>query len=92
MGGFARVLTDEERAEIKRREERRLKEVAERRKKYAKKIVTVVVDRINHDIIRPGPKPEERECYDVANEIRELSPELISLVADIIKVTETEGL
>ena len=61
-----------------------------RRMTLAKKIVLAVVDRISADIIRPGPKPEERECYVMAEELREHSNDLHKLVAEIIKIEEEE--
>jgi hypothetical protein len=61
-----------------------------RRMTLAKKIVLAVVDRISNDIIRPGPKPEERECYVMAEELREHSNDLHKLVAEILKIEEEE--
>jgi hypothetical protein len=55
----------------------------------AEKIATAVVDRINAEIIRPGPKPEERECYIVAQELRDLTPQLTGLIS-LILAQETE--
>lgn len=59
--------------------------------KLANKIVMVMIDRINQVVVRPGPHPEERECYDMAQEIRDISPDLTKLVEQILKVQETEG-
>lgn len=70
-----------------REEETRVK--AERMA-LANKIVMAVVDKIAADIIRPGPKPEERECYVMAQELRETSTELAVLVSDILKVEAEE--
>jgi hypothetical protein len=61
-----------------------------KRMKLADKIVMVMVDRINQVVVRPGPDPEERECYDMAKEIRDLSPELAVLIAKVLKVAEDE--
>lgn len=69
---------------LKRREQRK-------RMKLADKITMALVDRINQVVVRPGPDPEERECYDMAKEIRDLSPELAVLVSKIIKINEEEG-
>jgi hypothetical protein len=55
----------------------------------ANKIATALIDRINAEIIRPGPKPEERECYVVAQELRDLTPQLAQLVVQILKEEET---
>lgn len=76
---------------IKRRQQEREDEEDARRKRFAKKIVTVLVDRINNEVVRPGPKPEERECYDVANELRDMTPELVELVSAVIAVADKEG-
>jgi hypothetical protein len=43
-----------------------------------------IVDKIINDIVRPGPIPEERECYEMAGEIRALIPELEVLTKHII--------
>jgi hypothetical protein len=57
----------------------------------ANKIVQAVVDRISADIIRPGPKPEERECYVMAQELRDHTEHLVELVKAILVVDESEG-
>lgn len=57
----------------------------------ADKIVMAVIDKIAADIIRPGPKPEERECYVMAQELRDLGESLSILVSDILKVSTEEG-
>ena len=56
----------------------------------ANKIVMAVIDKIASDIIRPGPKPEERECYVMAQELRDTTTELTKLVSAILKVEEEE--
>ena len=61
-----------------------------KRMALADKIVMAVVDKIAHDIIRPGPKPEERECYVMAQELRDSGIELKQLVSNILKVHVTE--
>lgn len=61
-----------------------------KRMALADKIVMAVVDRIAAAIIRPGPKPEERECYVMAQELRDFGPELKALVIDILKIEDTE--
>ncbi len=58
------------------------------RKQVAAKIVMAIVDKIVHDIVRPGPKPEERECYVVAGELRAIVPELEALAKQVIDVNE----
>lgn len=73
-------------------EERRAETAAKakRRMALADKIVLALVDRISADIIRPGPKPEERECYVMAEELRKHSPKLTKLVTAILRIAETE--
>jgi hypothetical protein len=60
------------------------------RAELAARIVMVIVDRVCADIIRPGPTPEERECYVVAQELRDIAPELEGLVAGVLKVAAEE--
>lgn len=62
-----------------------------KRMALADKIVMAVVDRVAADIIRPGPKPEERECYVMAQELRDHTEHLRELVAGILKVEAEEG-
>jgi hypothetical protein len=82
MGSSGPYYSKERLEEIERQRVERLNKEDARRKRFAQKIVTVVVDKVVNEIIRPGPKPHE---------IRELSPELVNLVTDVIKVTDTEG-
>lgn len=60
------------------------------RKKLADKIVTVCIDMTVNQTIRPGPKPEERECYEMANELRALKDQMVTLVAEVLRVSEEE--
>lgn len=60
--------------------------VEARRMALADKITMAVVDEIANAIIRPGPKPEERECYVMAQELRDHAPGIKSLVAAILAV------
>lgn len=76
-------------AEIQWREEAAVEEAAERME-LADKIVMAVVDRIAADIIRPGPKPEERECYVMAQELRDHTEHLRDLVVAILKIEDDE--
>jgi hypothetical protein len=62
--------------------------VAEKRRELAAKIVMATVDRVVNQIIRPGPKPEERECYEMAGELRAIVPELEELAKQIIDVND----
>lgn len=82
-----------ERWEEQRLEAERAAQAAEAAKRMAlaDKIVLAVVDRVSADIIRPGPKPEERECYVMAQELREHSAHLKELVAAILAVEAKEG-
>jgi len=74
----------------KKREAEQEKEDNAQRMALADKIVMAIVDRIAADIIRPGPKPEERECYVMAKELRDHRHELQKIVADILKVEQEE--
>lgn len=70
-------------------EQKRAAEAVElERKTMASKIVMAVVDKIVNEIIRPGPKPEERECYEMAGELRSLNLDLETLVKQIIDVND----
>lgn len=60
--------------------------VADARHKLAAKIVMAIVDRVVLDIVRPGPLPEERECYEMAGELRAIVPDLEALAKQIIDV------
>lgn len=80
-----RLAYEEER---RLREDQATAELDDARRKFAAKIVMAVVDKIVTDIVRPGPVPEERECYEMAGEVRALVPDLEALVAKII---ENEG-
>jgi hypothetical protein len=86
-----RKPTKEEIEEHKRwqaeRDAKRLAEI----ERFAMKCTTIAVDNIITDIVRPGPKPEERECYDVANEIREHKEKIIAEIAKAIVVEAKEG-
>lgn len=62
--------------------------IRDERRRIAAKIVMAVVDKIVAEIIRPGPAPEERECYEMAGELRALIPELETLAKNIIDVND----
>lgn len=67
--------------EIDQRKQRRLaREVADR--KSAEDLATLIIDRINTTVIRPGPKPEERECTEVASELVGLHGEIVALILE----------
>lgn len=73
---------------LRREEKEEVKKVAAGRNEMAMKITMAVVDRVVNEIIRPGPKPEERECYVMAGELRAITPELETLVRQIIDVND----
>lgn len=90
MGDFRAAQREAVRlAEIRWRDEAEAEAAAERMA-LADKIVMAVVDRIAADIIRPGPKPEERECYVMAQELRDHTEHLRDLVSAILKIEEDE--
>lgn len=60
------------------------------RRRLADRIVNVCIDTTVNQIIRPGPKPEERECYEMANELRELKTQMIDLVTEVLRISEEE--
>lgn len=62
--------------------------VSAERRKLAAKIVMAVVDKIVADIVRPGPNPEERECYEMAGELRAVVPDLEAIAKKIIDVED----
>lgn len=62
--------------------------IDEGRARVAAKITMAIIDRIVNEIIRPGPIAEERECYDMAGELRAITPELEALAKSIIDVNE----
>jgi hypothetical protein len=62
--------------------------IKDERDKLAAKIVMAVVDKIVKDIIRPGPDPEERECYEMAGEVRAIVPDLEKLAKRIIDAND----
>lgn len=62
--------------------------IAAERERLAAKIVMAVVDQIITKVVRPGPVPEERECYDMAGELRAETGDLEALVKAIIDVNK----
>lgn len=60
------------------------------RKKLADRIVNVCIDATVNQIIRPGPKPEERECYEMANELRAMKEQMIQTVAEVLRISAKE--
>ena len=92
-GRFDNRTPDEKRADAafwrKRDEEIEAKVVAERMA-LADKITMVIVDEVAGAIIRPGPKPEERECYVMAQELRDHAARIKELVAAVLAVDAGE--
>lgn len=58
--------------------------IEDERRRIVAKITMALVDKIVSDIIRPGPHPEERECYEMAGEVRAIVPDLEALAKRII--------
>lgn len=63
---------------------RKAAEIEANRMELAAKIVMAAIDKIVNEVVRPGPKPEERECYEMAGEMRALVPDLEALAKAII--------
>lgn len=93
MGGFE-LLSPAAQREFRTRERtqaaatKKLRD--DTRQELAAKIAMATIDRIVNEIIRPGPKPEERECYVMAEELRAIRPEIEALARSIIDVHEDE--
>lgn len=66
----------------------RLKET--KRMELADKIALMVSNKIEQDLIRPGPVAEERECYDMAAELREMRHDLAKVVTAVLKAEGVE--
>jgi hypothetical protein len=67
--------------EVKRREAAR----AERdriEQESANGLAGQIITLINSVVIRPGPKPEERECTQVARELEALRPQIVGLILE----------
>lgn len=69
-------------------EYRAIKAKEEARMQLSEKIVMMVTKKIEDDLIRPGPCSEERECYEMAAELRQMIPALSNLVEEILKVEQ----
>lgn len=83
MGG-TRDYTKEERTEMARKAERLRAEGLEKQNAFCQQIAAKVLTLIVNDVIRPGPKPEERQCTDVANEITLVEPQVVSAIYEEI--------
>lgn len=75
-------------AEARLQRDKEAARVDDERRKIAAQIVMTLVDKIIADIVRPGPSPEERECYEMAGEVRALTPELEEIAKRIIDVND----
>ena len=58
----------------------------------AAKIAMVTIDTIVRIVIRPGPVAEERECYEMAQEVRDNDERLTNLILDVLNVSVGEKL
>jgi len=58
----------------------------------AAKIAMVTIDTIVRIVIRPGPVAEERECYEMAQEVRDNDERLTNLILDVLNVSVEEKL
>lgn len=67
--------------EIEQRRNARLKREVED-SKAANDLAARIIAEINNTIIRPGPKPEERECTTVAQELEALQPRIATLILE----------
>jgi hypothetical protein len=65
-------------------EQRRSQRLAREREaqEAAEELAQQVIDLINKVVIRLGPKPEERECTQVAGDIEALRPQIIDLILE----------
>jgi hypothetical protein len=93
MGSYRDMTKEERRVEATRwrtaAREAHAKLTAQRMA-LADKIVMVIVDEVSNAIVRPGPNPEERECYVMARELREHSSRLRDLVVAVLAVDAGE--
>ena len=83
--GSNRSLTKEEIAERTRERNRRLAEIRGERRRFAEGLAMDLSALIVDKVIRPGPKPEERRCTDVANEMTLLEPDLVDIIYNQLK-------
>lgn len=93
MGGLALYTPAEQHAyrALEAKKEAATKKLRDdARQELAAKIAMATIDRIVNEIIRPGPKPEERECYVMAEELRAIRPEIEALARQIIDVHEDD--
>lgn len=65
--------------EVERRRLQQQQRQAEDNKR-ATELATEIVRHLNSTVIRPGPKPEERECTQVATELEAEIPALAAMI------------
>ena len=75
MGG-SYIASQAERERLERM--RQQQKAQERRDAVA--LASRIIDHLNKVIIRPGPKPEERECTTVARELKGEIPTIADLI------------
>lgn len=73
MGGNISAADRERREQV-------LREYEERQRQKATTLAAKLVRHLNRIVIRPGPKPEERECTQVATELESEIPNLASII------------
>ena len=83
MGG-GRPLDSKEREELRLRLERQKRQSYNIRKAFAEELAMELSSLICEKVIRPGPKPEERACTDVANELTLIEPDIVKVIYDKI--------
>ncbi len=81
-------VTDRERIAWQKEANHRMETAMAKRLNLADKVVMVIVDKIVAELLRPGPVAEERECYEMAQELRDMIPKIKILVAEVLR---TEG-
>lgn len=73
MGGVITAADREHREQV-------LREYEARQRQRATDLATKLVRHLNRIVIRPGPKPEERECTQVAAELESQIPQLANII------------
>lgn len=73
MGGNITAVDRERQTQMAR-------EWDERRRREATALATKLVRHLNRVVIRPGPKPEKRECTQVAAELESEIPNLANII------------
>jgi hypothetical protein len=76
MGGGILSACEVKRREAARAENDRIEQES------ANGLAERIIGLINSIVIRPGPKPEERECTQVASELEALRPQIVELILE----------